>query len=210
MFALPRIYLASKSPRRRDLLKQIGADFTVLLLRESHPRGPDVNESPHIGEAPPDYVRRIAKMKAEIGWQRVLQRQLPKRPVLAADTAVCLGARLFGKPVDKNDARDMLHALSASEHLVLTCVTVRLERREYTALSESTVRFRELSEAEIDAYIATGEPMDKAGAYAIQGLAAAFIPEILGSYTGVMGLPLYETVSLLGKFAPVPQPTQPR
>ena len=199
MFSLPRIYLASKSPRRRELLNQIAVDFSVLLLREKQPRGPDVSEATRIGEAPADYVQRIAREKAEVGWLRVQQRGLPKRPVLAADTAVCLGARVFGKPIDTADAREILRELSDNEHRVLTGVCVRQEAREYVALSENFVRFRALKDAEIDAYVATGEPMDKAGAYAIQGLAAGFVSELRGSYSGVMGLPLFETVSLLQK-----------
>ena len=197
---LPRIYLASRSPRRRELLKQIGVHFEVLLFREHGLRGRDMEESPRPGEAPDAYVQRVAREKAEAGWVRVVQRGLPRLPVLAADTEVCLGERIFGKPVDRADAMAMLRELSGREHRVLTAVAVKYDAALEVILNENLVRFRELDDAEIAAYVDTGEPLDKAGGYAIQGRAAAFIPAILGSYTGVMGLPLYETASLLRKF----------
>jgi septum formation protein len=199
MFRIPRIYLASKSPRRRELLTRIGVHFDVLLLREQPGRSIDVNETPKPSETPHQYVQRVAREKAAAGWTYVQMRRLPPQPVLAADTEVCLGERIFGKPADRADAAEMLRGLSGREHMVLTSVAVQFERRALTALSESTVRFRVLEEDEIQAYVATGEPMDKAGAYAIQGIAQAFIPEILGSYSGVVGLPLHETVGLLKK-----------
>lgn len=202
MFALPKIYLASKSPRRRDLLKQIGVDFVPLLLREAPLRGSDINEAVLPGEAPIDYVQRIVKLKAEVGWDRVLQRRLPRMPLLAADTTVSLGDKIFGKPVTAEAARAMLQELSGQEHRVLTGVAVIFDQRCYAALNENIVRFREITEREIEAYVRSGEPMDKAGGYAVQGFAAGFIPEIKGSYSGVMGLPLHETVALLRKFAP--------
>ena len=198
--SLPRIYLASRSSRRRELLKQIGVPFEVLLFREHGLRGRDLDEVPHESEAPDAYVQRVAKEKAEAGWLRVTQRSLPRFPVLAADTAVCLRDRIFGKPADRAIAIAMLKELSGCEHRVLTAVVLKHESTLDVIVNENVVRFRELSDGEIQEYVATGEPYDKAGGYAIQGRAAAFIPEILGSYTGVMGLPLYETASLLRRF----------
>jgi len=198
--SLPRIYLASRSSRRRELLKQIGVPFEVLLFREHGLRGRDLDEAPHESETPDTYVQRVAKEKADAGWLRVTQRSLPRFPVLAADTAVCLRDRIFGKPPDRATAIAMLKELSGREHRVLTAVVLKHESALDVIVNENVVRFRELAEGEIQDYVATGEPYDKAGGYAIQGRAAAFIPEILGSYTGVMGLPLYETASLLRKF----------
>jgi septum formation protein len=196
----PKFYLASRSPRRRELLKQIGVAFEVLLLREQPGRGPDVNESPLAGETPDDYVRRIGKLKADIGWDRILQRQLPRQPVLAADTTVCVDAQILGKPADRADAARLLALLSGREHRVLTSVAIRYDSRSRMTVNETVVRFRKLSDAEIQAYIDTGEPMDKAGGYAIQGRAGMFVPELRGSYSGVMGLPLYETAQLIEAF----------
>ncbi|MCC6610876.1 MAG: septum formation inhibitor Maf [Burkholderiales bacterium] len=194
---LPRIYLASRSARRRELLKQIGVSFEVLLLREHWSRATDVDETVHPGETPADYVERVATAKAETGWLRVMQRSLPRLPVLAADTTVCIGTRIFGKPANRHEAVAMLMELSGCEHRVLTAVAVRFDAAAECSLNESVVRFRELSETEVQQYVDTGESFDKAGGYAIQGRAAMFIPEILGSYSGVMGLPLYETAMLL-------------
>ena len=198
--SLPRIYLASRSSRRRELLKQIGVPFEVLLFREHGLRGRDLDEAPHETEAPDVYVQRVARDQADAGWLRVTQRSLPRFPVLAADTAVCLRDRIFGKPADRATAIAMLKELSGREHRVLTAVVLKHESALDVIVNENVVRFRELAEGEIQEYVATGEPYDKAGGYAIQGRAAAFIPEILGSYTGVMGLPLYVTASLLRKF----------
>jgi septum formation protein len=197
---LPRIYLASRSPRRRELLKQIGVSFEVLLFREHGLRGRDMDETPRPDETPDAYVMRIAKEKAEAGWQRIVQRSLPRHPVLAADTSVCLRDKIYGKPADRADAMAMLRELSGREHRVLTAVVLCFEGHDDAIMNENVVRFRDLDDAEIAQYVETGEPFDKAGGYAIQGRAAAFIPEILGSYTGVMGLPLYETASLLRRF----------
>jgi septum formation protein len=196
----PRIYLASRSPRRRELLKQLGVSFEVLLLREHSARTPDVNEDVKSGESPDRYVERVCRSKAEIGWLRVLQRSLPRLPVLAADTTVCVGDRIFGKPAGREGAMEMLRALSGKEHRVLTAIAVAWETGVELIVNQNLVRFRELTEPEIAQYVDTGEPLDKAGGYAIQGRAAAFIPEILGSYTGVMGLPLFETAQLLSKY----------
>jgi septum formation protein len=196
----PKFYLASRSPRRRELLKQIGVAFEVLLLREQPSRGADVNETPLAGETPDDYVRRVGKLKADVGWDRILLRQLPRQPVLAADTTVCVDAQILGKPVDRADAARLLALLSGREHRVLTSVAIRYESRSRMTVNETVVRFRKLSDADIQAYIDTGEPMDKAGGYAIQGRAGMFVPELRGSYSGVMGLPLYETVQLIDAF----------
>jgi septum formation protein len=193
------IYLASRSPRRRELLKQIGVPFQVLRLREQGPRGPDVDENPLACEGPREYVTRVCLNKAEAGWQRLLQRGLPHHPVLAADTTVCVDERILGKPADRADAVRMLELLSGREHRVLTAVALKFEGYAEMTVNENRVRFRCLSPEEIGAYVASGEPMDKAGAYAIQGQAAVFVPELHGSYSGVMGLPLYETAQLLEK-----------
>jgi septum formation protein len=195
-----RIYLASRSPRRRELLKQIGVGHESLLLREDLSRGVDVDETPLPGEAPRDYVRRVTQAKAETGWLHVTQRHLPRLPVLAADTAVALGERIMGKPADDSAAVEMLGALSGREHEVLTAVALAFDGRLDMRLSVSTVRFRTLSADEIRRYVLTGEPLDKAGAYAVQGRAAAFISSLAGSYSGVMGLPLCETAELLAEF----------
>jgi septum formation protein len=196
----PRIYRASRSPRRRELLKQLGVSFEVLLLREHSARAPDVNEDVKPGESPDRYVERVCRSKAEIGWLRVLQRSLPRLPVLSADTTVCIDDRIFSKPAGREGAMEMLRALSGREHRVLTAVAVAWETGVELIVNQNLVRFRELTDPEIAQYVETGEPMDKAGAYAIQGRAAAFIPEMLGSYTGVMGLPLFETAQLLSKY----------
>ena len=192
-----RIYLASRSPRRRELLKQIGIGFEVLLLREGTERPHDVDETPLAGETPDDYVRRVCRAKAATGWRRLVARGLPRLPVLAADTTVCLEQRILGKPADNTEAVAMLAALSGREHRVLTAVAIQFDAELETTVSESIVRIDVLDEATIAAYVATGEPLDKAGAYGIQGRAAAFIAELRGSYSGVMGLPLYETAAML-------------
>jgi septum formation protein len=196
----PRIYLASRSPRRRELLKQIGVGYEVLLLRENPARTVDVDETPLPNEAPRDYVQRVTRAKAEKGCLCVKQRMLPRLPVLAADTAVVLGERILGKPADRDGAIEMLTALSGQEHEVLTAVAVASSERLEMRLSVSAVKFKTLGIDEIRRYAATGEPLDKAGAYGIQGRAAAFVMKISGSYSGVMGLPLFETAELLSEF----------
>lgn len=195
-----KIYLASRSPRRRELLKQIGVAFEVLVLRDHPGRNVDVDESQLPGESPDDHVRRVCRMKADAGWQRILQRRLRPFPVLGADTVVCVDEVILGKPPDAAHAVKMLRLLSGREHRVLTAVAVKHDERLELVVSESRVRFAELAQADIEAYVASGEPTDKAGAYAIQGRAGAFITELHGSYSGVMGLPLYETAELLKKF----------
>jgi len=196
------IYLASASPRRRELLKQIGVNFEVLLLRSRPPRT-DVDETPIPGEQPEAYVVRVARAKAEAAWMAVEARHLPKRVVLAADTTVSLNGEILGKPVDHENAEEMLRKLAGQRHRVYTSVAMSYQGRTEVKLSLSEVEFAELNEAEIKRYVMTGEPMDKAGGYAIQGRAAAFIARIEGSYTGVMGLPLYETAQLLKQFGVV-------
>ena len=193
-------YLASRSPRRRELLNQIGVDYQVLTQRIKAERGADVNEDPLPGEKPRDYVLRVCRDKAESGWMRVVQRKLPPRGVLAADTTVCIGDEILGTPADAAEAADFLRRLSGREHEVLTAIAFKFGERMETDLSATAVRFRALEPVEIERYVASGEPMDKAGAYGIQGRAGAFVTEIRGSYSGVMGLPLYETAQLLKRF----------
>ncbi len=191
------IYLASSSPRRRELLRQIGIRFETLLMRAGPERGGDVDETPLPDEVPEIYVKRIAAAKAASGWARVIERRIPPHPVLAADTAVILQGKILGKPEGQDAAIAMLTSLSGREHEVLTAVSCACQERTETLVSRSIVRFCEISEREIKEYAATGEALDKAGAYAIQGRAALFVERLEGSYSGVMGLPLYETGLLL-------------
>lgn len=200
MISVKKIYLASRSPRRRELLAQIGVGFDLLLLRDDPARGQDVDESPLPGETPHDYVLRVCHAKAEVGLLRVQQRRLPQFPVLAADTAVVLNDRIMGKPANRDEAMEMLLALSGKRHEVLTAVAVAQADRIEQKLSATIVQFGKLTDHAVRHYAMTGEPLDKAGAYAIQGHAAAFIEKIEGSYSGVMGLPLYETAELLAGF----------
>ena len=193
------IYLASRSPRRQELLQQIGIDFVELRLREAPGRDPDIVEGPRDGESAPDYLKRIARTKANVGWERMTERGLPARPVLGADTEVVLDGHIFGKPADAPHALEMLARLSGRTHLVLTAVALRWEREFVIMASTSQVTMRELTVDEMARYVATGEPVGKAGGYAIQGLAAAFITRIDGSYSGVMGLPLAETAAALAR-----------
>jgi septum formation protein len=195
-----RIYLASRSPRRRDLLKQIGVPFELLLLREDLRRGVDVDETPLPDESAGVYVLRIARAKAEMAVRQIAYRNLPQKPVLAADTTVVFDGEIMGKPDDAEHAGRMLRVLSGREHQVLTAVAVALKEQIETQISVSSVWFRELSDAEVRRYCAGSEPLDKAGAYAIQGRAGAFVTRISGSYSGIIGLPLAETVELLQKF----------
>lgn len=196
-FAGNYIYLASRSSRRRELLKQIGVRHSVLLMRETVSRAVDIDETPLLNESPTEYVYRITHAKAEAGRIRLIQRKLPLFPVLAADTIVALDGCIFGKPRDAAHAEEMLSTLSGRTHQVLTAIALNLQGNVKHRLSITTVRFRDIGKREIQACIAGGEAFDKAGAYAIQGMAAAFIVEIFGSYSGVMGLPLFETAQLL-------------
>ena len=200
---MPRrmIYLASRSPRRRELLKQISVTFEIVLLREDEKRGVDVDETPKPGEKPDAYALRVACAKAELAAHYLGRRALPARPVLAADTTVVCDDRIIGKPADRADAVDILKRLSGRQHEVISAVAVALGGRVERAVSVSKVWFRSLSDDEIGRYVATGEPLDKAGAYAIQGRAAAFATRIEGSFSGIMGLPLAETADLMRKFA---------
>ncbi len=192
-----RIYLASSSPRRRELLHQIGVRFDLLLFRSQPRADAEVSEDVLPGEAPDDYVQRVARAKAEHGVRLARLRHLPPRPVLAADTTLDLRGEIIGKPRDQADAAAILARLSGASHRVLTAVALADGERLERVLSVSEVRFRALSAEEIRRYAASGEAQDKAGAYGIQGRAAAFIEEIRGSYSGIVGLPLCETALLL-------------
>lgn len=191
------IYLASRSPRRRDLLTQIGVRFHLLLFRADPEPDPDLDETVLRGETPAVYVKRVARAKAEAGWARLEQRNLPRAPVLSADTTVALQGRILGKPRDRQEAAEMLAALSGKRHEVLTAVALMYDAHLEVALSESEVQFCELGEADIREYLATGEADDKAGAYAIQGAGAVLVRRVEGSVTNVIGLPLAETRALL-------------
>jgi septum formation protein len=193
------IYLASRSPRRRELLSQIGVRFHLLLFRSRPGEDAEVDETPLPDEDPAAYVERMARAKAEAGWRRLLQRNLPQAPVLAADTTVALDGRIFGKPASREEAAEMLAALSGRMHEVLTAAALKHGDWMEAAVSRSEVRLKTLSEEEVRQYVASGECDDKAGAYAIQGRAARFVTELHGSYSGVVGLPLYETSQLLEK-----------
>jgi septum formation protein len=204
------IYLASRSPRRRELLTHIGVKFHLLLFRDRPDTDPEVNEEVRAGESPAEYVQRLARAKAEAGWRRLMQRNRPRAPVLAADTTVALDGRIFGKPADRRDAAAMLAALSGRRHEVLTAVALKYDERLDTALSTSEVQFRNLSPEEIRDYVATGEADDKAGAYAIQGRAAKFVAEIRGSHSGIVGLPLFETAQLIDRLDSLRDRRSPR
>ena len=194
------IYLASRSPRRRELLKQIGITFEMMLLREDSRRGPDINENPQPAENPEAYAARVARAKAELAAMYMGRRALPARAVLAADTSVVCDHLIIGKPTDRDDAARILKRLSGRQHQVITAVALATPDRLEQAISISSVWFRALTDDEIRRYIATGEPLDKAGAYAIQGRAAAFATRIEGSFSGIVGLPLAETSELLSRF----------
>ena len=192
-----KIYLASKSPRRRELLRQIGVDFELLVLRNAFDRGADVSGIELPGEAALDYVARVANEKAAFAWHVVQCRRLPPRPVLAADTTVTLDGEILHKPANVDEAVRMLERLSGRSHQVLTSVAVHHKDFTEQFTQVSSVRFANLSAQSIKAYCATSEPYDKAGGYGIQGLAALFVEHIDGSHSGIMGLPLFETARLL-------------
>ncbi len=191
------IYLASRSPRRRELLRQIGVTFELLPLRERPGRPVDVDEAPQAAETAQAYVLRIATEKARTAAAIVAARRAAPRPVLSADTTVVCDGEILGKPRDVADAGRMLARLAGRDHQVMTAVAVALGEALETRVSVSRVWFRALDAAEIRRYVTGGESVDKAGAYAVQGLAAAFITRIEGSYSGIMGLPLAETAGLL-------------
>ena len=189
------VYLASQSPRRMQLLEQLGIAYELLL--------PDACEDAEAlevvlkNEAPASYVQRVTALKLDAAVARLKRRKLPAAPVLCADTTVALGRTIYGKPDDDKDAKRMLAALSGRAHRVLTSVAVHFGWRRFAALSSSQVSFAAMTAAQIRAYVATGEPVGKAGAYAVQGRAALYITRISGSYSGIMGLPLRETALLL-------------
>lgn len=192
------IYLASQSPRRRQLLEQLGVRHT-LLLPDPH-EDTEALEEPLRGEAPAAYVQRVTRLKLEAALARLQRRGWPPAPVLCSDTTVALGRTIYGKPADGKDAERMLRELSGTTHRVLTAVAVQQGRKRREALSDSRVTFAPLTPAQIRRYVAGGEPMGKAGAYAVQGAAAAYISHISGSYSGIMGLPMHETAALLRAF----------
>jgi septum formation protein len=195
-----RIYLASRSPRRRELLGQIGVLFEVLTFRGDHRQDSETLEDALPDESPVDYVCRVALAKVRHGVSMSRVRGLPSRPVLSADTTLDIDGRIVGKPRDKADAAEILRSLSGRTHRVLTAVAIADHERAESSLSISEVRFRPLSDDEIARYVKSGEPMDKAGAYGIQGRAAMFVEEIRGSHSGIVGLPLCETALLLRQF----------
>lgn len=189
------IYLASQSPRRRQLLEQLGVPHALLLPDDAD--AAEALEAVRAGEAPATYVRRVTRLKLDDAVLRLAEQARPAAPVLCADTTVALGRAILGKPRDAQDAADMLRQLSGDTHRVLTAVAVQQGDWRGEAMSESRVRFATLRDDDIKAYVASGEWQGKAGAYAIQGRAAAFIEHISGSYSGIMGLPLFETAALL-------------
>ena len=195
-----RLYLASRSPRRRELLTQMGIAFDTIVFRDGLRADPATDETPFPGEDPVVYVERVTCAKAEHGLKILNERRLPLRPVLSADTTLELDGELIGKPVDMADAVSILRRLSGKTHRVLTGVALdHMGRTEYV-LSSSEVRFRTLDEEEIRHYVLGGEPMDKAGAYGIQGRGGMFVEHLAGSFSGVMGLPVCETGELLKRF----------
>jgi len=194
-----KFYLASKSPRRRELLRQVGIDFDLLSLRNDPARGIDVPEDVFEGELAQDYVVRVALEKGAFAWKVLQQRRQPLRPVLTADTTVTIDGAILGKPADLAEARAMLEQLSGRTHQVLTTVAVHYTDMAEHVTQVSNVRFAKLTAQQIAAYCATSEPYDKAGGYGIQGLAALFIEHIEGSHSGIMGLPIFETAVLLRK-----------
>lgn len=189
------IYLASQSPRRRQLLEQLGVRHALLLADAGEDT--EALECVLKNESPAAYVKRVTGLKLDAAVARLKRRQLPPAPILCSDTTVALGRTIYGKPIDVSDAARMLRELSGATHRVLTAVAVQQGRRRFEALSTSRVSFDAMTGAQIRAYVATGEPLGKAGAYAIQGRVAMHISRINGSYSGIMGLPLRETATLL-------------
>ncbi len=192
------IYLASQSPRRQELLRSIGVSFKLLLAGADEDA--EALETMLPNESPRHYVQRVTALKAGAAVLRLRQRKWVEAPILVADTTVALGRRILGKPADSAEAASMLQSLSDTTHRVLTAVAVTNGKKLDLAFSESRVTFRLLKLAEIKAYVATGEPMGKAGSYAIQGRASAFISHISGSHSGIVGLPLFETSDLLQRY----------
>lgn len=193
------IYLASQSPRRSQLLQQLGVSHQLLLPNAQGDVAEDAEAMEAVlpGEAPRDYVQRVTGLKLDAAVARWARRGLEPAPVLTSDTTVALGTDILGKPADAQEAQDMLCKLSGQTHEVLTAVALQHADQRLQALSVSKVRFMAMSEAQIAAYVASGEPFGKAGSYGVQGLAAAMIEHIEGSYSGIMGLPVFETAQLL-------------
>ena len=191
------LYLASQSPRRSQLLDQLGVVHRILVADADEDA--ESLEAVRPGEAPRAYVQRVTGLKLDTSVARLARRGLPDAPILCADTTVALGRRIYGKPADAADAARMLADLAGSTHRVLTAVAVQSGAQRWAAVSESRVSFAPMSAAQIRRYVDSGEPMGKAGAYGIQGAAAAHIRQISGSYTGIMGLPLFESAQLLGQ-----------
>ncbi|MEJ0004161.1 MAG: Maf family protein [Pararobbsia sp.] len=189
------IYLASQSPRRRELLAQIGVRYELLLPADT--AAAEALEAERAGESPRDYVVRVCQAKAEAALARLTEAGLAAAPILTADTTVSIDGEILGKPADAGHAVAMLARLAGREHEVLTAIALGSAAGVQSALSVSKVRFAPMSAAQIDAYVAGGEPFGKAGAYGIQGRAAEFVAQIAGSYSGIMGLPLFETARLL-------------
>ena len=189
------IYLASQSPRRSQLLEQLGVRHELLLPEPDEDA--EALETVLGNEAPAAYVKRVTQLKLDAALRRLASRGLPAAPVLCSDTTVALGRVIFGKPANAADAERMLTVLSGKTHRVLTGVTLGTFTERHQALSESRVTFDQLSALQIQSYVASGEPLGKAGAYAVQGKAAAYISHLSGSYSGIMGLPLFETAQLL-------------
>ena len=192
------IYLASQSPRRRQLLEQLGVRYELLLANDGE--NTESLEAVLPGEAPAPYVKRVTGLKLDAALTRLQRRGLPPAPVLCSDTTVAMGRVIYGKPEDGRDAARMLRELSGATHRVLTGVGVQLGKKRLDALSDSRVTFATLTAPQIRSYVESGEPLGKAGAYAVQGRAAAYISHISGSYSGIMGLPMHETAQLLGAF----------
>lgn len=189
------IYLASQSPRRRQLLEQLGVKYELLLADEAEDA--EALEAVLENEVPSAYVKRVTGLKLEAAVARLVRRKLKPAPVLCSDTTVALGRVIYGKPENAADAVRMLTELGGTTHRVLTAIAVQAGKRRFEALSTSRVSFECMSRTQIRSYVATGEPMGKAGAYAVQGRAAVHITAINGSYSGIMGLPLWETARLL-------------
>lgn len=189
------VYLASQSPRRRQLLEQLGVRYELLLPDDNEDA--EALESVLQGEAPASYVKRVTHLKLDAAVVRLKRRQLQPAPILCSDTTVAMGRVIYGKPEGNDDAKRMLAELAGQTHRVLTAVAVQSGRTRLDALSTSKVTFAPMTARQISAYVATGEPLGKAGAYAVQGRAALHITRIDGSYSGIMGLPIYETAALL-------------
>jgi septum formation protein len=199
MKPLPFVYLASQSPRRQQLLAQIEVPFKVLLPHDTDAAEDLERVLP--GETPLAYVQRVTLLKLQHAKAECTRLAWPSHPILCADTTVALGSHILGKPQNETEATDMLQRLSGQTHEVFTAIAIAHGRKTLRALSRSKVRFDALSAREIEAYVASHEPMGKAGAYGIQGLASGFIRSIQGSYSGIMGLPLFETTRLLRQVA---------